>query len=101
MRLGLPEHRRFALHPLAQKIAKRDAKRLGDFGKDVEPPNLAITALDFAQPVFRPADQPRQNRLCQTSTTTIEGNPFANRQLIPGSSHAWILRDALAPPGIP
>jgi hypothetical protein len=29
---------------------------LGDFGKDVEPPNLAITALNFAQPIFRPAD---------------------------------------------
>jgi hypothetical protein len=60
VRLGLPEHRRlvfvFHEHRLAQKIAERDAKRLGDFGKDVEPPNLAITALDFAQPVFRPAD---------------------------------------------
>jgi hypothetical protein len=48
----------FVLHQhwLTQEIAERDAKRLGDLGKDVEPPNLAITALDFAQPVFRPAD---------------------------------------------
>jgi hypothetical protein len=46
----------FHKHRLAQEIAERDAKRLGYCGKDVEPPNLAITALDFTQKVFRPAD---------------------------------------------
>src|SRR5918994_2461912 len=72
---------------LPEQVAKSDAQDPGDITEDVESADVALAALDLAQPVLRPPDKAGQDRLGETAPPSVKRDALSNAQVVTRAPH--------------
>ena len=82
-------------HRLTKQITQRDSKRPRHIHEHIKPTDLPLATLDLAQPILSATHQVGENDLGQSTATPVEGDAFADAELITCTTHVPTLSTAL------